>query len=184
MVLFRKGFQWKLLLPFGLAGIITTYLGASIVVTISEQTLLRILGVFLVAYVIFLFAKPTFKIPKNTISAVSGGAASGFFASLFGVGGAIRSVFLTAFNLPKSVYIMTAGAIAFVIDTTRITTYLLNNIRLDQQLLWGLLLFVPMSFTGAYFAKKIVNRIPQQKFRMVVAVFLFLVGAKFIIFPG
>jgi len=184
IILFKKGFNWKLILTFGIAGIATSYLGASMVFSISEKLLSQILGVFLVAYVLFLFFKPTFKIPKNSITAVSGGALSGFFAGIFGVGGAVRGVFLSAFNLPKAVYITTAGAIAFFIDTTRIATYVLNSITLERQFLWSFLLFIPASFLGAKVAKKIVGHIPQKKFRMVIAIFLFLVGLKFLLFPN
>jgi len=184
MVLFKKGFRWKLILTFGIAGIAATYVGANVVFSVSEKLLSQILGVFFVSYVLFLLLKPTFKVPKSFVAAVCGGALSGFFAGLFGVGGAIRGVFLTAFDLKKAVYIATAGAIAFFIDTTRIATYVLNNVTLERQFLWGFLLFVPASFLGARAAKKIVDRIPQNKFRMVIAVFLFFAGLKFLFLPN
>ena len=98
ILLFREGLQWKLILTFGIAGITTTYLGANIVFSVSPKILSQILGGFLLFYVIFLFLKPTFKIPKNSLTAISGGALSGFFAGLFGVGGAIRGVFLSVFD--------------------------------------------------------------------------------------
>ena len=184
IVFFKKGFNWKLILTFGIAGIATSYLGASIIFSVSEKLLSQILGGFLVAYVLFLFFKPRFKIPKNTVSALSGGSLSGFFAGIFGVGGAVRGVFLSAFDLPKAVYISTAGAIALFIDSTRITTYLLNDVTLGRQFLLGFLLFIPASFIGAGAAKKIIDCIPQNKFRMVIATFLFLVGLKFLLFPN
>jgi uncharacterized membrane protein YfcA len=184
IIFFKKGFNWKLILTFGIAGITASYLGASIVFSISERLLSQILGGFLIVYVIFLFLKPRFKIPKNTVTALSGGGLSGFFAGVFGVGGAIRGVFLSAFDLPKAVYISTAGAIALFIDSTRITTYLLNDVTLNRQFLWGFLLFVPASFIGAWAAKKIVDKIPQEKFRKVIAVFLFLTALKFLLIPN
>lgn len=153
IILFRKGFRWKLIFTFGIAGIVATYAGANIVFSVSEHLLSQILGAFLIAYVLFLFVKPTFKMPQTNITAISGGALSGFFAGLFGVGGAIRSVFLSAFDLPKVIYIATAGTIAFIIDTTRITTYILNGTILERQFLWGFLLFIPASFLGASAAK-------------------------------
>lgn len=184
MAFFRKGFRWKLILGFGIAGILTSYLGANIVFSVSETLLSQILGGFLLAYVIFLFLKPSFKIPKKPTTAITGGSLSGFFAGVFGVGGAIRGAFLSAYDLRKAVYISTAGAIAFVIDITRISTYLLNDVTLESKLIWGLLAFIPASFIGAGLAKKIVDRIPQDKFRLVIAAFLFLVGIKFLFFPG
>jgi len=181
MVLFRKGFQWKLILTFGIAGIIGSFLGANLVFSVSEKLLSQVLGGFILAYVLFLFSKPAFRIPKTPTTAMSGGALSGFFAGVFGVGGAVRGAFLSAFDLPKTVYIATAGAIAFFIDTTRIATYVFNNVLLEKQFVWGFLFFIPASFIGAGIAKKVVDRIPQKKFRLVIAVSLFLVGLKFLL---
>lgn len=183
ILFFRKGFQWKLILAFGAAGILASFLGANIVLSMSESLLSRILGGFFIIYVLFLFYNPAFKIQRRSTTAVTGGALSGFLAGIFGVGGAVRSMFLSAFDLPKAVYIATAGAIAFFIDITRITTYFVNGIRLEGVYLWGLFFFIPASLMGAALAKKIIDRIPQEQFRRVIAVFLFVVGVKFLIFP-
>ncbi len=116
-------------------------------------------------------------------AALSGGALSGFFAGMFGIGGAIRSMFLSAFNLPKAVYIATAGAIGLLVDSTRIITYFTGSVILPDELWWGLFLFIPISFVGAKFAKHIVDKIPQDRFRSVIAIFLLLIGIKLIIWP-
>jgi uncharacterized membrane protein YfcA len=183
IILFRKGFQWMLILSFGIPGIAATYLGAELVFNISTSVLSRILGSFLVIYVIYLFAKSSFKIKQSLLAGACGGALSGFFAGLFGMGGAIRGLFLTSFDLPKAVYIATAGAIALTIDTTRLATYIKNEARLPHLLFWGMLLFIPTSFIGARIAKSVVDKIPQEHFRKVVAVFLLLMGIKLLIFP-
>lgn len=183
MILFRKGFDWKLILTFGITGIVASFLGAKIVFSTSAETLLRILGAFMLAYTIFLVFNPGFKIPKKNSTAITGGGLSGFFAGIFGVGGALRTLFLSAFDLPKAVFVATTGAIAFLIDFTRITTYLVNGVRLNDMYLWGLLAFIPASFAGTALAKKVVNRIPQKWFRLVVAAFLFVMGIKFLLYP-
>ena len=183
LILFSKGFRWKLVLSFGVPGIAATYLGASLVFSISSAILSRILGTFLVCYVVYLFLKSSFRIKPSLSAGACGGALSGFLAGIFGIGGAVRGLFLTAFDLPKEVYIATAGAIALFIDTTRLITYLQKGARLEELLLWGLLLFVPASFLGARIAKHVVEKIPQAHFRKVVAVFLFLVGVKLLLLP-
>ena len=184
LILFRKGFQWKLILSFGVPGIAAAFFGASLVFNIPGMIFSRILGTFLICYVIYLFVKSSFRIKPNLFAGVCGGALSGFFAGVFGIGGAVRGLFLTAFDLPKEVYIATAGAIALFIDTTRLTTYFLKGARLEQLLLWGLLIFIPASFLGARIARHIVDKIPQEHFRKVVAVFLLLVGIKLILLPA
>ncbi|MFP4015251.1 MAG: sulfite exporter TauE/SafE family protein [Chitinispirillaceae bacterium] len=183
ILLFKKGLNWKLIFTFGAAGIVLSYLGSSLVFAAPEVLLSRILGGFFLAYVIFLFLEPNFRIKGSTLTALAGGGLSGFFAGIFGVGGAVRGAFLSAFDLPKAVYISTAGAIALFIDATRITNYILNEVTLENRLIWGFVLFIPASFAGAAAAKKIVDRIPQNKFRIVIAVFLLLAGLRLLIFP-
>lgn len=90
IALFREGVRWRLILLFGAPGVILTFLGARLVFSVSETLLSRILGGFLVAYVAFLFFNPSFKFRQNALTAVTGGALSGFFAGIFGVGGAMR----------------------------------------------------------------------------------------------
>jgi uncharacterized membrane protein YfcA len=181
LLLFRRGIRWRLILSFGIPGIAASLLGASLVFEVSASLLSRILAVFVIIYVVYLFVNPSFKVKENSASAVSGGALSGFFAGIFGMGGAVRSLFLSAFDLPKSVYIATGGAIALVIDTTRLTTYLLHGERLEKLILWGMLIFIPASFLGAKTAQLIVNKIPQKYFRVVVVVFLLLVAVKLLL---
>ncbi|PIS05113.1 MAG: sulfite exporter TauE/SafE family protein [Candidatus Buchananbacteria bacterium CG10_big_fil_rev_8_21_14_0_10_42_9] len=183
ITLFRQGFDWRLVLWFGIPGIILTWFGAQFIFSVSDQALSRTLGVFIIAYTIFLFIKPSFKFKQNAITAVIGGALSGFFAGIFGIGGAIRSAFLTAFNLPKAIYIATAGAIGLVIDSARLLTYWTGGSRLLELPYWSLIIFIPASLVGAQLAKKVVDRIAQRNFRFVVVAFLFGVGVKLLFWP-
>lgn len=182
-LLFREGLYWKLIVLFGITGAVGSYIGASLSLDIDSRILLRILGVFLVSYACFLSYRPNFKIPATNSMAAAGGALSGFFAGIFGIGGAVRGMFLSAFNLRKVMYIATAGAIGLMIDGMRIITYSIGDVVFPVRLWWGLLIFIPVSFVGAEIGKKIVDRIPQEKFRIVIALFLFAVGIKFLVFP-
>jgi uncharacterized membrane protein YfcA len=138
---------------------------------------------FLLAYVGFVFAKGRFAIPQTTATAVVGGGLYGLSAGIFGVGGAVRGAFLSAYNLPKDVYIFTAGAIGLLVDTGRLTTCWWEGAQLSSVLWWGLLVFIPASFAGAKIAERIVERIPQDRFRTVVAAFLGLIALKLLLFP-
>ncbi len=183
MLLFREGIRWRLLLAFGLPGIFTSFIGSSLSLRIPWEILSRALGVFLIAYVLFIIFNQAFKLSQRLSVAASSGALTGFFAGIFGVGGEINAMTLSAFNLEKAVYIATAGAIAFMIDSTRIATYIEGGTRLDPAILSGLLIFIPASLIGAMIGKKGVEKISQEKFRNVVAVFIFLFGLKLVLFP-
>lgn len=181
VLLFKKGLVWNLILGFGLSGIIASFFGASLSLHAPELPFKRMLGIFLILYVIFLFLKREWALPKTQGTAVCGGLLSGLFAGFFGVGGAVRGAFLTAFNLPKEVYVFTSGLIALFIDITRVSRYVWGGTRMDAGLLYPLVVCIPISFAGAYLAKKFLNRLPQKSFRVFVGSFLALVGIMLLV---
>ena len=183
MLLFWEGIRWKLFLAFGLPGIFASFIGSSLSLKIPREILSRALGIFLIAYVLFIIFNRAFKLSQKLSVAISGGALTGFFAGIFGIGGEINAVALSAFNMDKAVYIATAGAISFVIDSTRIATYIKGGIGIEPAIVSGFLIFIPASLIGAMIGKRGIEKIPQEKFRNVVAVFIFLLGLKLVLFP-
>ena len=181
VLLFRSGFDWKLILAFGLSGVAASYIGASLSLQAQGLPLKRLLGAFLILYTGFLFLNREWALPKKNGTAVCGGLLSGLFAGFFGVGGAVRGAFLTAFNLPKEVYICSSGLIAMFIDVTRVSRYIQGGTRIERGLVLALIVSIPVSFLGAYLAKRFLDRLPQRFFRIFVGAFLALVGAKLLI---
>ncbi|MBN1780360.1 sulfite exporter TauE/SafE family protein [bacterium] len=181
VIFFKSGANWKLILLFGIPGLAFSYAGAVLSTGGSDVFMKRLLGGFILIYVVYLFLKQSWKIPANDKTSVIGGSLSGFFAGIFGVGGAVRGAFLSAFNLPKEMYIFTSGMIALFIDITRILRYLMHGTGLPGNLTWMLVLMIPLSFLGAFAAKKVIHRIPQKFFRPVIAALLGLVALKFVL---
>ncbi|MDP4038739.1 MAG: sulfite exporter TauE/SafE family protein [bacterium] len=182
LTLFKRKWLWKVLLGFGIPGVIASFFGAKLIFSLPANLITKIIGGILVAYGIFIIINPVFKLAINYLTSIIGGVTSGFLAGFGGVGGALRGLFLSAYDLPKSTYIFTSGAIAFAIDSTRITTYFANGTRLDSLLTVGLLIFIPASFMGAKIAQKIVSKISQRQLRITIAIFLLIVGVKLIFF--
>jgi hypothetical protein len=183
MLLFKHGVEKKLLIYFGIPGVLAAVLGAMLTVRIPEKIGQEIVGVILIGYVTFQHFKPKFKLAPSSKTYIFGGLSSGLLAGLTGVGGgALRAVVLTALNIPKGIYLFTSGVLGALIDASRITTYLGSGVRIDSNLMWGLLAFIPASFLGAEVAKKIVDKIPQKGFRNVITVFLLLLGIKLTFF--
>lgn len=183
MLLFKKGIEWKLILTFGIPSVIASSLGALLIFEAPGTVVSRILGLFFVLYGAFLLAYRSFKLKKSNGIAIAGGAASGFVTGITGVGGPLRAVFLSAFKLPKAVYLATIGAIAFATDSVRILTYHFEGARLPTELLLGLIVFVPASYIGAKLAERSLTKIPDTAFRLVIAIFLIVVGINFVLFP-
>ena len=183
IALFKHGVDWKLILAFGIPGIIATIFGALLSVKEPQEFLSRTLGIFLITYVIFLLINPTFKIKKHIGYAVIGGSISGFLAGIFGFRGAIRSSFLSAFNLPKEVFIATGAVIALVVDTVRVSIYWTQGSTQIGIPLWALAILILISWLGAFTARYVVKVIPQANFRPVVVFFLMVMSIKLIFFP-
>ncbi len=181
-LLFHSGFDWRLLLYFGLPSIIFSYIGASFVTQKIDTQLTQLFGLFFIGYTILLFAVPDFKIKKTKQTLFLGGSVYGFSTGFFGIGGAIKSIFLSAFDLHKVVYIATTGILALFVDVTRLLTYWQKGLQLPNHLWWSLLLILPATVLGTWLARCCVHKIPQDKFRFLVGAFLFLIGLKFVFF--
>ena len=105
LTFFRYGFDRRLLVIFGLPSLSFTLVGALLINYTPQLFLKLILGFFFIVYSLTSLLKPGFLFPSNKRNGLIGGSLSGFFAGLIGTGGALRSAFLTSFNLEKSVYI-------------------------------------------------------------------------------
>lgn len=182
MILFRKGMRWFLIIGFGGTGIVASYAGARMTLSFPENAVFTFLGLTLIIYSIYLIFHPFFRLPQNLLTAAAGGTVSGFMAGILGMGGAARGAFLAIFDLPKEVYIATSGAIAILIDSTRIVTYYTEGVRLTVLSGEGLAVYLPLSFLGGATAKYLAGMIPQKHYRSFIAAVLFTVGIKFLFF--
>jgi len=182
IALFPSGFDRQLIVLFGVTGFAASFVGAALSLDVDAQMLSRSLGAFLVVHAVVLLANAEMKLPVGRGTALVGGVLSGFFAGLFGIGGAVRSAFLSLFKLPKATYIATLGAIGLLVDSTRIITYVAGGTRIPERFWWGMPLFVAVSFAGAWVGKSVVGRIPQRVFGNVVAGGLFLLGVRLVLF--
>ncbi len=179
LALFREGFDLRLVASFGLAGIVTSYYGALMAFHIDEVLLTRTVAGFLLAYALFLFFSPQFKIKFSIASGVSSGLVSGFLAGLFGIGGAVRAAFLSAFDLPKTVYLANSALILVLIDSTRVITYMREGASFASIASPALfIVYMLASMIGVKLGEKLVRIIPQKQFRYGVAGLLLLLGVR------
>lgn len=181
MYFFKSGIRWRLIFLFGIPGIIFSYLWSRIIPELSPQIILRVLGVFILVYVFYILKNPQWKLPNKNSTAVLGGSLTGISAAVFGVQGAVRAIFLSAFNLPKDVFIFTAGAIGIIIDITRIIGYFQNDFTLGNTLSIALLISVPVSIAGSFTGKKLIGKVSQKSFRTLIATALVVIALRYII---
>jgi uncharacterized membrane protein YfcA len=175
---FWRKIDFKIFLLFGLPSIIFAFAGANLISFLPIGTIKWILGFFLILFAFYTFAQPKNTLKKTRSTAFFGGSLSGFLAGLIGMGGAIRSAFLMAYNLPKEVYVASAAAIAVVIDATRIPTYIVTGTVLERTTLFFLGFLLISAYLGVRTGKALLNKIDQITFRRIVSIALLFAGIK------
>ncbi|MDT8414620.1 MAG: sulfite exporter TauE/SafE family protein [Flavobacteriaceae bacterium] len=175
IVLFKKGLDKRLLLVIGLPSVLFVVLGGFLS-NIIDSTYLEIsLGIFLVGFSLLFLIKKSLIISPNNKNAIIGGSFAGFSAGLLGTGGAIRGLTMASFNLEKSVFIATSAFIDFMIDFSRTFVYFNNGYIHKHDLKYVPYLFV-IGVVGSFIGKKILNYIPQNKFRRLSLFLILVIG--------
>lgn len=175
IVLFKKGLDKKLLLNIGIPSIIFVIIAGFLTKVINSNFLELALAVFLIGLSLLFLCKKNLVISPNKQNAITGGVLSGFSAGLLGTGGAIRGLTMAAFNLEKSVFIATSAAIDLLIDISRAFVYFSNGYIHTHDLIYLPFLLI-IGFVGTYIGKRILNFIPQDKFKKISLFLILLIG--------
>lgn len=175
MLLFRAGFNKRLLLWLGVPAIVGVVLGAWLTALVEEQWMMIALGASLIVMSLGLLLRPGLRLRATDGNAAAGGALSGFIAGLVGTGGAIRGITLAAFDLEKNVFVSTSAWIDMGVDLSRSVVYTAEGYV--KHLLDYLPGMAAASLLGSWIGKQALDHIPQQQFRRVVLVLVLLVGA-------
>ena len=175
IALFKKGLDKRLILVMGVPAIVFVIIGGILSNYFDTLILELSLGVFLIGLSLFFLVKPKIQIKDGNKEAVSGGVISGFLAGFLGTGGAVRGLTMAAFNLEKSVFIATSAFIDFGVDFSRTIVYFFNGYIHKHDLIYIPFLFL-IGFMGTYLGKRILHFIPQQKFRKLSLLLIFIIG--------
>jgi uncharacterized membrane protein YfcA len=138
----------------------------------------RALGVFLIAVVIWRRFRPDPGKPRDgTFVAV--GAASGFGSALLGSVGPLTAPFFLAYGLTRAAYIGTEAAAALTMHLTKLAVYGAGDLLTGRVLLYGAAL-TPATVAGAWAGRKIVGRVGDRAFVLLVEGGLVVAGALFL----
>lgn len=175
LFLFRQGVDWPLILRFGVPGVVGVVVGGLLSNVFPESVLGAVLAAFLILTSILLLARPQLSLPATTPYAVTGGGLSGFLAGVVGTGGAIRGLTLAAFRLDKNIFVATSAAIDLAIDASRAGVYVYNGYVKKEHLIYLPFLLL-IGLVGSWLGKKILDRINNAHFRVIVLVSLLGMG--------
>jgi uncharacterized protein len=165
---------WLLLHITGLPTILEYELwGRFFAITPVKITIAVLLVIFSLLEIIPSFQHIQFGKDKLVI----GGILSGFFGGLSGIQGAIRSAFLIKSGLSKEVYIATGVVIACLVDFTRLSVYASQFTATNLHENIPVLLSATLAaIAGAFFGKKMLQKVTLRTIQILVAILLILIS--------
>ncbi len=167
IVLFRQGVNWKIVIELGIPAILFVILGALLTSIIPQKQLEAGMSVILILLAIYLIVRFNKSISATRQNLILGGSFSGFLAGLIGTGGALRGIVLTAFQLPKTVFVATSAFIDLGVDTSRAIVYISKGYFLSSHLIY-LPILISVSILGSFIGKKILEKTSESIFRYLV----------------
>lgn len=176
--LWRRHIIWRIALLFSILGVVFSFIGATLVVSLPARTIQFVLGIFLILYALFSLLGGKISLPKNDWSVISAGGLAGFVAGIIGTAGAIRTAFLSTLNLKKENFLATAFASALLIEITRVSVYYGSGLLKFDLGLW--LLVFGVAAAGSLIGRRLVLKISGPVFYKIINLALALAGVKFI----
>jgi uncharacterized protein len=180
----RSAIDRRVLLRFGLPSAAGGLVGAVIQAFLSSPALSAVLGVLLILAGISELSGLAARLQFPGRWAIVAGILSGVFGGLVGNQGGIRSAALLRFGLSRESLVATATASALLVDAARVPVYLASSG--DQILaIWPLVLALTVGvLLGTVLGAPILRRIPDPRFRQLLAVLLVLLGVGLLVGIG
>ncbi len=178
---FRREVDWMIVRSFGLTSAAGGITGALLNTWATSRTLEVVFGSLLLlagASQVTGFAK---RWRLRGALAWLGGALSGFFGGLVGNQGGIRTAAMLGFEVDKRQFVATTTAVALVIDAARVPIFIAFEARALMTILPVITIATLGVIIGTLFGERLLARVPEPRFRVVVGALLLLLGVSFLI---
>lgn len=155
-------------------------LGGYLFATAPLTGLTRLLGAFLLLIVLWRHLRPSLHhaFPVQTFTGI--GAGSSFLSALLGSVGPVMAPFFLAYGLVKGAYIGTEALSTVVMHVTKLIAYGQTSVLTVSDTLTGLALG-PVMILGSFLGKRVVDRLPEKAFVLIIEAVLIVAGLMFLI---
>ena len=175
----RGELRWSLIGWFALGAVPCAIAGGLLLTHAPLTPLKRLLGIFLIAVVLWRRGRPRLRRPRDPALAAVG-AASGLGSALLGSVGPLTAPFFLALGLTRAAYVGTEAASALTMHLTKIAVYGTGDLLTRAILVYGAAL-TPATLLGAWVGRRIVGRISDRVFVLLVEAGLIVAGGLFLI---
>ncbi len=174
----RHQLNGRLIGWFALGAVPLALVGSALLARIPLDPLQRLLGVFLIAVVVWRHLRPhPHKPPLPAFIGV--GAGTGLGSALLGSVGPFAAPFVLAYGLTGGSYIGTEALTALIVHVTKLVGYGPVGLLTSSVLLHGMAL-APATLLGSWVGKRIADRLSERVFVLVVEVGLLVAGGIFL----
>jgi uncharacterized membrane protein YfcA len=179
----RRELDWRVVGWFALGGVPLALAGGVLFARAPLAALTRLLGAFLILVVLWrrLRPGPPRRPPLRSFAFIGAGAS--FLSALLGSVGPIMAPFFLAYGLVKGAYIGTEALATVVMHVTKLVAYREGAILSGPAVLAGLALG-PIMIGGSWAGKRIVDRLPEWLFVLLIELTLVVAGLLFLIRGG
>jgi uncharacterized membrane protein YfcA len=177
----RHAVDWTIVRSFGLTSVAGGIAGALLHTFSTSRTLAIVFGSLLVLAGASQITGVATRWRLRGSLAWIGGALSGFFGGLVGNQGGIRTAAMLGFEVDKRQFVATTTAVALLIDAARVPIYLMVEAQELSRLAVMIIIAAAGVVLGTLFGEKLLARVPEDRFRMVVATLLLLLGLSIVI---
>jgi uncharacterized membrane protein YfcA len=175
----RHELDWRVVAWFALGGVPMALLGGFLFAHAPLGALTRVLGAFLILIVVLRHVPKlnAYRTPLKGFVII--GAVSSFLSALLGSVGPLMAPFFLAYGLVKGAYIGTEALSTVVMHVTKLVAYHESAILPLHAILSGLALG-PIMVAGSFAGKRIVDRLPERVFVMIIDFTLLAAGVMFL----
>jgi len=176
----RREVQAKVVWWFSLGAVPLAILGGIFFTRMGDRTLVRLLGLFLIACAIWRRwrAEQPKGFPVRRFAAIGGIFA--FVSATVGSAGPFLAPFFLAFGLVRGGYIGTEALGTAVMHVTKMVTYGAASAFSLHAVTIGALLG-PLMIVGSYLGKRILDRLPERVFVAIVEIVMVVFGVLFLV---
>lgn len=175
----RRDVMWdelKLLVPTTILGVIA---GAVLFKNLDNVLLLKLLGVLIIGFAVYVLAVQHFGLPGIRCSrnwALPSGFVGAAIDTMFGGGGGtLVVIYMHLRGIGKTQFRATVATLWFFEMIARLTGYTLSGFYTLSTLLLAAMM-LPVMWAGTYVGEHISNRISQDTFAKVLAMVLLMSG--------
>ena len=176
----RRELDFRVVGWFALGGVPLALLGGVLFSRAPLPTLTRLLGLFLLLVVAWRRLRPgvRFKPPLRAFAFIGAGAS--FLSALLGSVGPLMAPFFLAYGLVKGAYIGTEALATVVMHVTKLVAYRETAVLPGSSIAAGLAVG-PIMVLGSWLGKRIVDRLPERVFVLLIEAVMTVAGLLFLV---